>query len=101
MKALGYLTTILAICLLGPIWSGYVLSILWTWFLVPTFHIHTITIPCAIGLNLIVSMLVVKSQDIETSKEKKASSALAQGLAMSIVYPLVILAMGAIVHTFF
>ena len=38
------------------IWRGYVLSVLWAWFIVPLFGLPALSIPLAIGLMVIVSM---------------------------------------------
>lgn len=37
--------------------SGYVLSVLWGWFIVPTFGLPLLTIPVAIGVMLVVAYL--------------------------------------------
>jgi hypothetical protein len=42
---------------LTSILNGYVLSLLWSWFLVPTFHIPALNIPQAIGISIIVHKL--------------------------------------------
>jgi multisubunit Na+/H+ antiporter MnhB subunit len=57
MKALGYLFVIVVISPLLMIWNGYVLSVLWRWFMVPTFHLPTLSIPVAIGIAMVISYL--------------------------------------------
>lgn len=42
---------------LGSIWSGYVLTILWAWFVVPTFGLPPLALAPAIGLAVVVSYL--------------------------------------------
>lgn len=52
-KLLGW-TALLAA---SSIWRGYVLSILWGWFIVRAFGAPPLNIPLAIGLSLIVGFL--------------------------------------------
>ncbi len=50
----------------GSIWSGYVLTILWHWFVVPTFQLPELTIFPAIGIAMVVSYLTYQSPpDVE------------------------------------
>lgn len=51
---LAYLFVLLP---LGVMWSGYVLSKLWAWFVVPALGVPELSIPAAIGLALIVSYM--------------------------------------------
>ena len=55
---------IILICILGVvaivlslIWSGYVLAILWGWFIVPVLSCAQLSIPQAIGLSATVRYL--------------------------------------------
>jgi len=80
---------------LAPVWSGFVLSILWGWFLVPAFHLPQITIPLAIGISLVIGMLTyqVSAQEPDKTYTKRS-------ITIAIVYPLLLLIFGAIVHIF-
>lgn len=51
---------------LSAIWKGYVLSVLWGWFVVPL-GAPPVTIPVAIGVSLVVSLLTksVRPTDID------------------------------------
>ena len=42
---------------ISAILNGWVLSILWGWFIVPHFGLPALSIPVAIGIALVVSML--------------------------------------------
>lgn len=44
----------LVMWIVGTIWAAYVLSVLWSWFVIPTLHVTKLSIPVAIGLMLIV-----------------------------------------------
>lgn len=38
-------------------WAGYILQVLWGWFIVPAFGLAALTLPQAIGIDVIVTML--------------------------------------------
>lgn len=42
---------------LGAIWSGYVLTILWAWFVMPIFGLPALAIAPAIGLAVVAGYL--------------------------------------------
>lgn len=48
----------------GIIWSGFVIKILWIWFMVPL-GIIEISLAHAIGIDIIITFLVSPSFDIE------------------------------------
>ena len=85
-----------AIIGVGSIWSGYVLSVLWGWFIVPTFQLPILTIPVAIGISLVTHMLCASSSS-SSGDTSKDTATLAVGLFL---VPLVALALGWIVRGF-
>jgi hypothetical protein len=50
---IGTILGTIALTLIGAAWSGFVLSILWGWFVVPR-GVRAINVPWAIGLCLII-----------------------------------------------
>ncbi|HLZ64441.1 MAG TPA: hypothetical protein VKR06_46530 [Ktedonosporobacter sp.] len=82
MKVVGWIVTVVIGIVLSSAWMGYVLSILWEWFISPIFHIGTITIPLAIGLSLVVRMLTTSGYQ-ESDEKQKGST---QQLLSSCVY---------------
>jgi hypothetical protein len=56
-----------AFVLLPAILHGYVISVLWSWFMVPAFSVPKISIPMAIGLVLLFRGLVYR---VDTSDQK-------------------------------
>lgn len=78
----------------NSIWGGYVLTILWAWFVAPTFGLPNLSIPIAIGLVIIKNTLFV-------SMEKKNDDE--DGITKVIyhaVYLAVALGTGWVVHQF-
>lgn len=53
---------VIGLFILAPLTAiirGWALSLLWSWFCVPTFHLPELRIPIALGISTIVGMLVV------------------------------------------
>jgi len=69
MKAIGYTVSTVVIMFLLCVFSGYTLSILWQWFVMPIFPAPELTIPTAIGLAMIVTYLT--HQDTKSDTEGK------------------------------
>lgn len=91
--SLGLLFTLTAV------WRGYVLSVLWRWFMVEQFRLPVISIPESIGLALVVHFLTY--QNIECQKEKEsAGSRLATAALSAVLAPAMALLIGWIVHKF-
>jgi hypothetical protein len=42
----------------STLFTGYVLSVLWGWFVVPVFHVQQLSIHYAYGLSLLISVLL-------------------------------------------
>ena len=63
-------TIILVIGSLGlmAVLRGWVLSILWGWFMVPVFGLPVLNIPFAIGLALVVRLLTSSSSSKDDDK---------------------------------
>jgi hypothetical protein len=68
----GVLGTLLVLSglILGPIWYGYVLSILWGWFIVPTFQLPVLS--TAIGIGIAMTIRFITNQDTECEKPEKS-----------------------------
>lgn len=48
---------------------GYVISKLWAWFIVPTFHQPNLRIPVALGISTLIGMFFVGVKQDDTNKE--------------------------------
>ena len=87
---------VLGVLTLMIIWQGYVLSILWDWFIAPDFHITALGLAEAIGLTLIINYL---TKSVDTDKKYELSD-LGRKVFSSITMPLVALGIGWVVHFF-
>lgn len=79
---------------LSALVSGYVVSTLWGWFIVPVFGIKALSIPQAIGLSLVTGYLTH-----QTMPEDTASTA--AKITNVILYPMFALGIGYVVHHWF
>lgn len=80
------------------IWRGYALTVLWGWFVVPTFNLPPISIAAALGISLIVSMLTNRP-DLQT-KENDGWTSVMEHLAYGIALPALSLFLGWIFQMF-
>ena len=88
------LTTIISIPV-SVVWSAYVLTILWGWFIVPQFGLEPLTIRFAIGLSLIITYLTYKYDHYED--DRSAQERFYSQLGLAIIKPLFALFFGWII----
>lgn len=62
MEATIKFAAFLTFSAIAVIWEGFVLSVLWSWFIVPVFNAPALRVPYAIGLAIVVSVLTSKSR---------------------------------------
>lgn len=55
---IGAIFVFLLLVVLFPVISGFILQIIWSWFIVKTFHVKELTIPQAIGFSIVVHYLI-------------------------------------------
>ena len=99
MKAIACLTLALGVAVITVllyILNGWVMSVLWGWFVVPYFDAPILSIPVFIGISLLVGMLTHSSTYIEAKDETEKIGR----IVMPIFYPFLVLIIGSIVHLF-
>ena len=99
MKIIGYITTVLVTAVLSTLWNGYVLSVLWRWFVVPPFGAPALSIGYAIGIALVVGHLTQPHEPPKTD-EKEWKELFAKSVASAAVKPAIALFVGWIVTLF-
>lgn len=100
MSVLAGLVALVAWMFVDSIFTGYVLSVLWRWFVVPIFNLPQLPIVHAIGISLLVIYLTQETQKPDEDDERSATEKIAGGVAASIVKPAFILFFGWVVHLF-
>jgi hypothetical protein len=89
----------LALIPLSVIWRGYALTVLWAWFVAPTFGLPELAIAPAIGLSLVVRYLTHQSDAVKTP-EGDFGERMAKACAYALLLPLLVLGIGWVVHQF-
>ena len=93
---------VLAVVVLTPasaILSGWVLSKLWAWFMVPALNLPALTIPAAIGISLVVSYLTYHTP-VRAKETQGAVEAMSTAAVDMFLRPLLALFFGWIVQGF-
>lgn len=83
----------------SAILSGWVLTVLWGWFVVPTFHVQQLGVVPAIGLSLLVGYLTETHQDVEEVKRSQAER-WTRLAVLAVVRPGLVLGFAWVVHLF-
>lgn len=100
MSALGYIAATLLAMAYTTVLSGWALSLLWAWFIVPTFGAPALSIPLAAAMALVASYLT-HQVDI---KDDRPSPPFLRVLATMILWgtmkPLSALAFGLVLRGF-
>jgi hypothetical protein len=60
-----------ALVALMVIWQGYVLAILWGWFMVPAFGLTPLSVPMAIGVSMVASSFTGKKRSYNEMTDPK------------------------------
>lgn len=81
---------------LTSMWRGYVLMVLWRWFMVPAFHLPSLTLTLAIGLSLIVGYLTHHTP----TKDDDDSPDFGRLVCLALIYPAFALLVGWLVTLF-
>ena len=78
--------------------DGWVLSILWDWFVVSLFGLQSLSIPQAIGFSLVVGYLTHQTMPNQKNKDDKVDYV---ALASQLLKPFMALFIGWVVYTYF
>lgn len=89
----------LATMVVGAVMSGWVLSVMWGWFVVP-FGVPPIGIAWAIGISLVVGYMTYQSDAVVKTDDEDRVQTVVNLVALAVLRPLLALAIGAIVHAF-
>jgi hypothetical protein len=89
---------VLGLLAFSALWRGYVLTVLWAWFAVPTFGLPALHLAPAIGLSLLVSFLT--HQVDMHQQEGEFSDRMLTAASASITVPLFALGIGWVVRQF-
>jgi len=93
-----YIASLVLVVPIGVLMQGAVLAIAWDWFVVSTFEITTITIPQAMGISIVGSMIAGASPG--SGSDKDGAEVFLEGLMKATVIPLFYLTVAWIILQF-
>lgn len=96
MKALAVVGWF-AISVVATMWRGYVLSVLWAWFIVTALHAPMLGVAQAIGVSIVVALL---THQAPPKDEGEFMERMIHAIALGVLGPLVALAVGWVVRGF-
>lgn len=89
--------TIILVGVVGVVYGGWVVSVLWSWFVVPLFAVPALSVAQAIGLSIVIAVFTHQVQESETDG---LWDAIGKSIGAALVTPTMYLAMGWIVQSF-
>ena len=95
----GAIAGLVALVVVGSLMSGWALSTLWGWFVVPLFGLPSLTIAQAIGLSAVVSLFRTTNTNSKSSDDD-AFMMFAKSFAAVIFVPLLSVGWGWVVVQF-
>ena len=96
---LGLLIYVVILVVAGSIMSGWALSVLWGWFVVPLFDVPSLTIPYALGLGLVIGLFIPATAK-STSDDATILDMVIHGLVKAFCVPLLAVFIGWILLGF-
>jgi len=99
LSVLGRIVGVAFLMVASSIFNGYALSVLWGWFVVPTFGAPALGIVPAIGIAMVVSYMTNQMHDCK-KEERSLGEEIGRGTFVAIVKPSLALFFGWIVHLF-
>ena len=94
--AIGILLLILLTIAAGTALNGFVIQVMWGWFLIPL-GLPVLGLANAMGLGLLIRYLTWQKIP---SKEKTSNKELMDNILTAVFYPLLVLGLGFVVHSF-
>lgn len=101
MKVVAYVIATIIGLTLSYLYSAWALTILWGWFIVPTFHLTPLTVGMALGLIVVVNFLKITVNLSDKHEHQPYFVILLAGYFWTIYLPTITLAIGWIIHTIF
>jgi phosphate/sulfate permease len=95
---IGMTLFLMLVCIVATapamIWGGYVLQVLWGWFLTPLFGMAVPSIAYCLGLSLILSYATNQDLSGIPTKDRKYPELVASAMSRSFIRPAWILLIG-------
>lgn len=99
LACFGSISFVVIFTVISVLVNGWVISLLWLWFIVPLFHLPSITILQAFGLALIIGRLTKFDVDVR-APERSTIDKILHVFGVGIASPLFTLLFGWIIFQF-
>jgi hypothetical protein len=99
VSAIGWFVSYAVFLVVGVVLHGWTLTVLWAWFVVPTFRMAALGIAPALGLSMLIGYLTRQDINIE-APERTNGERLGRFIALALVAPALTLGMAWVVHLF-
>lgn len=86
--------------ILGSLWRGYVLSVLWSWFMVTTFNLPELAVFPAMGVSLVILYMTYHHKPNLVEDNRSDAHKILESFLIIFLYPLVILGIGWVYNQF-
>jgi len=96
MRTIGIIVVTALFVALSSLWSGFVFSKLWAWFITPTFDAKAITMAQSVGIMFVWSSL--KARMPERKDPRPFAETMPEIVAFAFLHWLFVLVLGAIYH---
>jgi len=103
MGCMGLLAFLVCISVIASILNGWALSVLWGWFVVPTFALPNLGIVQAIGLSMVINLFLWGARgysEIEYKDKKVQKNSITGTFSYVVMTPFISVFLGWIVHHF-
>lgn len=90
------MVTLLLVDAVIYVFNGFVLKVLWGWFIAPKFQLPTLSLASAIGLGIVVGFLTSHSYP----EEKELGDRISRIVAHNLIIPTFALLAGWVTHFF-
>ena len=96
----GGCLALIIVLILGTIFNGWALMLLWGWFVVIPFGLPALSLGQALGLSMVVSFMTYQYIDCQPDKDQSGTEKVLTAVAYSIFRPLFIALLGRILYFF-
>ena len=94
-------TIVVLFCMFtSTIWRGYVISVLWSWFVVTTFKQPELSVPLACGLACVTEIFRGYRPPPTPDPKKEFMHVILENYVAGLFYSAILLGIGAIVRLF-
>ena len=96
---IGFLVGFFALLAASALWSGYVLTVLWVWFVMPAFGLPALALAPAIGLVLVIRLITYQGDAAHKQQGSDAERLIQSGI-QAFLFPALALGFGWVAHQF-